>query len=73
MLATGVDDGLAEGLGEGLADGLDEGLADGLGEPVTPPVQAVPLSVKLAGAGLAPFQVPLKPKDVLAPVASVPL
>ncbi len=44
----------------------------------TPPdgqetVQAEPLSVKAAGLGLAPVWVPLKPKLVDAPGASVPL
>ena len=49
-------------------DGLD---GDGLGV-ATPPVQAVPLSAKLAGTGLAPVEAPLNPKLALAPVAMLP-
>jgi len=44
-----------------------------VGEPVTPPVQATPLRVKLPGTGLLDVQPPLKPKDVLPPVAREPL
>src|SRR5690348_7708304 len=54
----------------GLAVGL-VGLA--VGEAVTPPVQATPLRVKLPGTGLLEVQPPLKPKDVLPPVAREPL
>jgi hypothetical protein len=40
---------------------------------VVAPVQATPLSVKTAGAGLEPFQAPLNPTVVLPPLAIVPL
>src|SRR5689334_13536698 len=41
--------------------------------PPTPPVHAVPLRVKLAGAGLLPVHEPLKPKLTLPLVAMPPL
>ena len=52
----GVDGGGEEGVGGG---------DDGVGEPLTPPVQATPLSAKLAGAGLSPVQEPLKPNETV--------
>jgi hypothetical protein len=46
----------------------------GAGEAEAAPVQVVPLSVKLAGAGLvALFQDALNPNETLAPVAIVAL
>jgi hypothetical protein len=50
-----------------------DGVGDGLVVPETLPVQVVPLSVKLVGAGLLPFCVPLKPNDTVAFVAMDPL
>ncbi|GGO00987.1 hypothetical protein GCM10010116_01670 [Microbispora rosea subsp. aerata] len=44
--------GMPVGLGDGLGDWAGLALGDGLGLLVTPPVQVVPLSAKLAGAGL---------------------
>src|SRR5689334_4516848 len=47
--------------------------AVGVGEPDTPPVQATPLSVKLAGTGLAVVHEPLTPTDAVPPVPMLPL
>src|SRR5690349_13929253 len=44
-----------------------------VGPVVTPPVHVVPLREKLAGTGLLPVQLPLKPNEVLALVATEPL
>jgi hypothetical protein len=73
----GETDRLGEIDGLGEVDGLGEALVGvgdaGVGE-LTPPVQTVPLSVKLVGAGLALlFHEPLNPKDVLALVPMLPL
>jgi len=48
-------------------------VVDALGEPPTPPLHAVPLSAKLVGTGLEPFQEPLNPKEVLPLVGMLPL
>jgi hypothetical protein len=70
-MVVGLAEGLGVGLGVGLAEGDRVGLALGLavGLLVTPPVQVVPLSAKLAGTGLDElFHEPLKPNDAVPPV-----
>src|SRR3954469_2833395 len=62
---------VADGVTEGVMVGVTVGV--GLGDPVTLPVQATPLRVKLAGSGLLVVQDPLNPNEVLAPVARAPL
>jgi hypothetical protein len=67
----GVDvDGEADGEAEGEVDGDVGGELLGV---VTPPVQAVPLSVKAPGTGFEPVNAPLKPNDVAPLVAMDPL
>jgi hypothetical protein len=44
-----------------------------VGVPVDAPVQVVPLSAKLVGAGLLPFHDPLKPNDAVPLAARLPL
>jgi hypothetical protein len=52
-------------------DGADD---VGAGEDGTvPPVQETPLRANPAGAGLLPFHVPLKPKEVFPPVGRAAL
>jgi hypothetical protein len=65
VVAVDVGDGVAVGLGDGV------GLGDvvGVGEPV---VHAAPFTVKAAGSELDPLNEPLKPIEVLPPVASAP-
>jgi hypothetical protein len=58
-------------LGVGLA-AVGLGLAV-VGEVVVPPVHVTPLRAKEVGAGLLPFQVPLKPNAAVPPVAIEPL
>src|SRR5690242_9128606 len=58
-----------DGVTEGDGDAVRVGLA--LGDPVTLPVQVVPLRVKLVGTGLLEVQDPLNPNDVLPPVAKI--
>jgi hypothetical protein len=63
-------------VGDAVRDGVGDGgrVVVGAGEPDTAPVQALPLRVKLVGAGLVElFHEPLRPKDVLALVPRVPL
>jgi hypothetical protein len=44
-----------------------------VGVPLVEPVQVVPFMANTVGAGLLPFQDPLKPNEVLALVARLPL
>ncbi|WP_407940368.1 hypothetical protein [Micromonospora narathiwatensis] len=55
-------------LGGVVAVGVGVGVGEGVLVGVVPPVQVVPLSEKLVGAGLLPVQVPLKPNETVAPV-----
>jgi hypothetical protein len=48
-----VGDGLGEGGGDVVGEVVGDG--DGLGEDVEPPLQVVPLRVKVAGAVLVPL------------------
>jgi hypothetical protein len=69
----GDTDLLGEVDGDGDTDLVGEG-DPGVGDALTLPVQTVPLSVKLAGAGLLLlFHEPLNPKEVLALVPMLPL
>jgi hypothetical protein len=67
---------VCDGVGEGEPVGPGElgpgELGPGVGSFGTP-VHAVPFIAKLVGAGLLPVQDPLKPNEVLAPVARLPL
>jgi hypothetical protein len=79
------DDGVGEALlGVGEAGVGDAGVGEAgvgeagvgepaVGEPVTPPVQAVPLRVKLVGVGLLPVHEALNPNPTLPLVAMVAL
>jgi hypothetical protein len=52
-----VEVGLGDGDGVAVVVGDDVGVVEGegLGEPVLPPLQVVPLRVKVAGAALVPL------------------
>src|SRR6185437_10584669 len=71
----GDADALGDEEGDKLGVPSEVGDAVGVGVPLlTVPVQVVPLSVNDAGVGLElPFQEPLNPKLVLAPVPRDPL
>ena len=72
--ALGDELGEEEGDEDGDKLGVPSTVGVGVGVPLfTTPVQIVPLSVKAAGTGLLPFQEPLNPKLVLAPVPIDPL
>jgi hypothetical protein len=60
-------------VGDAVGEGVDVGVLVGVGDPVTTPVQALPLSVKLAGTGLLVVHEPLNPNDAVPPVPMVPL
>jgi hypothetical protein len=56
----------------GVLVGPVAGVVVGVAPGVVPPVQATPLRVNPAGAGLLPVQLPLKPNEALPFVASAP-
>ncbi len=65
VVGDGVVDGATVGDGRGVLDGGVVGVGVGVGVGVVAPVQVVPFSAKLRGAGLLPFHEPLKPKLTL--------
>nr|BFE71740.1 hypothetical protein GCM10020092_050410 [Actinoplanes digitatis] len=61
-------------VGGGVVPGVVGGVVVGVvGGVVTPPVQVTPLTVNDDGTPLVPVQAPLKPNDVVAPVATAAL
>jgi hypothetical protein len=65
VVAVGV------GVTDGVTDGVTGGVTDGVGVAVRP--QATPLSTRSVAGPLSPPEDAVKPNDVLAPAASVPL
>jgi len=57
---------VGDAVGDAAGDAVGEDV--GVGEPVTTPVHALPLSVKLAGTGLLVVHDPLNPNDAVPPV-----